>query len=410
LQATELAQPDPTSVDPPTSEPPVAETQEPFIPPPPVRAASSDPPPPPPQPPEPPRHERNEPPAGRRVLAFLPEELSWAHASAGIGGAVGALLLLLLSWLIGAFSSSRTPSNDLGPRLASIEAQLRELAARPAPPSVDPKAVEDIAARLARLESAQATPRAPVTDPVVLGRLSSTENAVKSLADNIAGLSRREDGIEAALSRRSDAIESAQRETRGQVDKLAGSLSELQTTARAAAAGSDRAVRLAVSAAALREAVERGTPFAAELAVVKPLATDPAALSALEPFSATGVPSSAALAQELTALLPPMLRAGGEPAHDSGFLERLQAHAEKLVRIRPVDEASGDDHAAILARVEQRARQANIPGALSEIAKLPPGARAPLQAWVAKAQARGKAIESSQRIATDAVTALKAAP
>jgi hypothetical protein len=343
--------------------------------------------------------EPSEPRSKRRPLAFLPEELSWSHASAGIAGAAGALLAVLLLWLIGAFSNARTLSNDLGPRLASLEAQVRELANRPAPATIDPKAVEDLAGRLARLESAQAAPRAPITDPVVLGRLTSTENAVKSLADNVG-----------SLARRSDAIEGALRETQTRLDKLAASLAELQTTARAAAAGSDRAVRLAVSATALREAVERGSPFTAELAVVKPLAADPATLGALEPFAAAGVPSAAALAQELTTLLQPMLRAAGEPPRDGGFLERLQANAEKLVRIRPVDETRGDDRAAILARVEQRAVRADIPGALAEIAKLPADARAPLQAWTAKAQARGKAIETSRRIAADAIAALKAAP
>ena len=74
-----------------------------------------------------------------------------------------------------------------------------------------------------------------------------------------------------------------------------------------------------------------------------------------------------------------MLRAAGAPPRDGGFLERLQANAEKLVRIRPVDEEPrGDDRAAMLARVEQRAAQGNIAGALAELAKLPAEARAPV--------------------------------
>jgi hypothetical protein len=336
--------------------------------------------------------------------------LSWSQAGAGIAGGVGGVLVVLLLWLVGAFSGGRVPPSDLSPRLASIELQLRELAARPAAPSVDPRAVEDIAARLARIESAQAQPRAPATDPVVLGRLSATENAVKSLADNGAGLSRRADGIETALSRRGDAIEAALRETQGRLDRLTASLADLETTARAAAAGSDRAGRLAVAAAALRDAVERGEPFVAELAVARPLTSDAAALNPIEPFAATGVPGSAALARELTALLQPMLRAAGEPPRDGGFVERLQANAEKLVRIRPIDEASGDDRTAILARIGQRAARADVPGALAEIAKLPPDMRTPLAAWTAKAEARGKAIDTSRRFAAEAVAALKAAP
>ena len=106
-----------------------------------------------------------------------------------------------------------------------------------------------------------------------------------------------------------------------------------------------------------------------------------------------------------------MLRAAGEPPRDGSFLDRLQANAEKLVRVRPVDEEPrGDDRGAILARVEQRAAQGNIAGALAELAKLPRRAARRSQAWIAKAEARNKAIDASRRLAADAVAALKAAP
>jgi hypothetical protein len=334
----------------------------------------------------------------------LPEQLSWPHAGAAIGGVAGGLLVVLLLWLGGIFSGGREPPVDLSPRLAAIEKQLNELASRPAPASVDPKAIDkaidDIAARLARLESAQAAPRAPVTDPVVLGRLNAAENATKSLADNAA-----------AMSRRAEATDAALRETNSRIDKLTATLTDVQTTARSAAAGSDRASRLAVAASALRNAVEHGDPFTAELAIVKPLAPDPNAVAVLEPFAVSGVPGNATLGQELAAIVRPMLRASGEPVRDGGFLDRLQANAEKLVRIRPVgEEARGDDRTAILARVEQRAAQGNISGALTELAKLPADALAPMQGWIAKAEARNRALDASRRLAADAVAALKTAP
>jgi hypothetical protein len=410
LEATEVESglaADAPGVDPPV-QPPQPESAPPkpddaFIPPPPVKPvhAASEPPsePPPPEPPrEPPSPPPGPPPKGRR-FAWLPEELSWPQASAGIAGAAGGLLLFVLLWLVGAFSGGREPSADLGPRLASIEKQLKDLAARPAPASVDPKTIEDVAARVGRLESAQAVPRAPVTDPVVLGRLSATENSAKSLADNVA-----------ALSRRVDAVDYTLHDMQARLNKMSANLNELQTNARAAAAGSDRSARLAVAAAALRDAVERGDPFAAELAVVKPLAFDAGLLAPLEPFAASGVPSNAVLGQELAAIIRPMLRAAGEPPRDGSILDRLQANAEKLIRIRPVDEARGDDRSAILARIEQRAGRADIPGALAELAKLPPAARAPAQAWIAKAEARNKAIEASRQLAADAIAALKATP
>jgi hypothetical protein len=368
--------------------------------------------PPPPKPPrDPPLDPPPDPPADtspepspdarptRRVFAWLPEELSWAQAGAGVAGATGALLVFLLLWLVGAFSGGHDALVDFAPRLAAIERQLQTLAARPMPASVDPKAVDELAARLAKVENAQAAPRAPVTDPVVLGRLNAAEQATQSLADNAA-----------ALSRRGDALDGALRDVQTRLEKISAALDALRTDMRAAAAGSDRASRLALAAAALRDAVERGDPFTAEFAVVKPISPDADALAALEPFAPTGVPREAALASELAAAIKPMLRPAGEPQREGGFFERLQANAENLVRIRPVGEMRGDDRNAGMARIEQLAVQGNVSGALAELAKLPAAAREPFQPWIARTQARQRAIDAGRRLASDAVAALKAAP
>src|SRR5262249_41982106 len=139
---------------------------------------------------------------------------------------------------------------------------------------------------------------------------------------------------------------------------------------RRAGENADRAVRLAVVAAALSAAVERGDAFASELAVTKSLAADAGALAPLEPVAASGVPSAASLGAELTALLPALTQAAGAGPRDGNFLERMQAGAERLVRIRPVDAVPGDDPAAVLARIEIRAKEADIAGTLAELAKL----------------------------------------
>jgi hypothetical protein len=329
----------------------------------------------------------------RPSFAFVPEKSSWSHnAGAALAGVAGGLVVAALFWLLGAFSGGHESAPDLSPRLAAIEKKLSDLTVRPA---------DDTADRVAKLEAAAATPRPPVTDPVVLGRLTSSENAAKSQADNVA-----------ALSRRADAADTAIRDTNANIAKLSASLDDVRSTARQAAAGSDRASRLAVAASALRGAAERGDPFTAELAIVKPLVSDANAIAQLEPFAASGVPSNAALGQELAALVRPMLRASDETATaGSGFLDRLQANAEKLVRVRPVgEETQGGDRTAILSRVEQRAAQGNVAGARAELDKLPADARAPLQGWIAKVDARDKALEASRKLSADAVAALKATP
>ncbi|MEI8150182.1 MAG: hypothetical protein WCG92_01100 [Hyphomicrobiales bacterium] len=397
--AVELA-PEVVSADPPPQSndsviPPAPMTSQPAS----TEEIASEPPPPPP-PPQPPRAEPEPTPARKPPFAFVPEGSSWSHAGAAMAGVAGGLAVAAAFWLLGTFPGSREPSADASPRLAAIEKQVKDLTARPVPASVDPKAIDDIAARLARLEAAQAAPRVPVTDPVVLGRLNAAESATKSQADNIA-----------ALSRRAEAADAAVRETNGGIAKLTTALTDVQSTVRQAAAGSDRASRLAVAASALRNAVEHGDPFAAELAIVKPLAPDAGAIALLEPFAAAGVPGNGALGRDLAAIVRPLLRASDDAPRDGGFLDKLQANAQKLVRVRPVgDEARGDDRGAVLSRIEQRASQGNIAGVMTELAKLPPDARAPFQQWTALAEARDKAIDAARRLAAGAVAALKSAP
>ena len=231
-----------------------------------------------------------------------------------------AVLLVLLSiWLIVPRGGDAVAALDS--RLASIETQLRDLAARPAPASIDPQALDALSARLAKLESALNAPRPVATDPSVLGRLGSMEGLIKPLSDSIVALARRADDTDAAF-----------RNVRGRIDTTAATVSELQTAARAssgdhgeivkladriaalekvdravadqlaknaAAAANDRPVRFALAASALRAAFERGEPFAAELAAVKPLTADAQTLAAIEPFAASGVPSAATLGREL---------------------------------------------------------------------------------------------------------------
>jgi hypothetical protein len=76
------------------------------------------------------------------------------------------------------------------------------------------------------------------------------------------------------------------------------------------------------------------------------------------------------------------------------------------VRVRPIDEASGDDPAAVVRRIEVRAEQRDVAGAAAEIAKLPEPARALTKEWVAKVEARHAAIEASRRFSADALAAL----
>lgn len=375
-------------------------------------------------PPEPPKAAADPPPPGG--VTWLPPEMPWAAAAAGALGCAAVLLVLLLIWLL-------LPRGEavatLTPRLASIETQLRDLAAKPSPPSIDPQALDGLSARLAKLETALAAPRPVSTDPALAERMTALEKSIKPLSDSVAALARRADETDAAFRNvrgRADTIAAAVTELQnvaragstdhGEIAKLAERLAAVEKADRAVAdqlarnTANDRPVRLAVAAAALRAAVDRGEPFATELAAIKPLTGDAQAIAAIEPFAGSGVPGAATLGRELLVIVPVMHRAAGTATRDSGLLDRLQANAEKLVRIRPVDALSGEEPAAVLSRVEVKAAHADIAGALAELAKLPASVRAPALAWVAKAEARDRAVEASRRLFTDAIAALKTNP
>lgn len=337
----------------------------------------------------------------------------------GIAGAAAAAIVIAIGWSAGLFAGEQTAAPD--PRIAALEAQIKQLQSRPASPSPNTGATDVLAARIAKVEDS-------------VGKISAApadDNAMKSLGVALAALSRRTDELAAttrAAQTRAEAAEKAAADLRSNVQDVSktaaagassadltslqqrlAALEQQSKTARAElakATESDKAARLALSAAAVRDAALRGVPFAEELAQSKALGADEKALAPLWPFAASGVPNAKTLAKELTDLLPQMKKAVGTPAAGGGFLERLQANAENLVRVRPADAPAGNDASAVLARIEQSAAQENIAAALADIGTLPEAARQVAANWVTRATARQKALDAARDFAVGTTRAL----
>ncbi len=352
----------------------------------------------------------SEPLRNHPALAWLPPDFPWPLVAAGAGGAVLILAVLAVS---GVFSSRDDGLMAIDTRLARVEEQLRELAGKPLPGASDAKAVNDLAGRLARLETVVATPR-PATDPALANRIAALEGDLKALGERVGVLARRNDEIAAAVGELKKAP-AAPVVPRAEIEALTGRIAALERAAKAMEAqlgarandsGSDRSLRLVVVASTLNAAVERGAPFVTELGAAKAAAPDPKRLAALEPFAKSGVTGMDTLARELTALVPALAKAVGSGSRDSGILDRLKANAERIVRVRPVDEATGDDPVAVVRRIEMRAEQKDLAGAMAEIAKLPEPARALTKEWIAKVEARNAAVDASRRFAADALASI----
>jgi len=351
----------------------------------------------------------------RDGIAWLPSGSRGPIVGAILLGVAGLLLAFAMFWFSGAIGGGSGASTE---RLSAIEAQLRELGARPLSARNDSRAIDELSTRLSRVENTAFAPQSPLSDPALANRLASAENATKTFADDIGGLNRRTDDLAASVRDLRSRIDATPPADKAEVEALTNRIAALERTAgtfeselgKRATIASDRAVRLALATNALRTAVERGEPFTGELAAARPLAPD-GALAGLEPFAATGVPSNGALARELSALVPAMRRAAEAVPAEGGFFDRLKTNALRLIRIRPADEIPGDEPAAIITRIDLKAAQGDVAGALAELTKLPPPVRAPAQAWIDRAQARIAAVEASRQIAADAINALgKAAP
>jgi hypothetical protein len=388
---------------------------------------------PPPQPPpareQPAADHEIPPPAGNNGSPDNRSRwLSGPTLAAGFVGAAMVTAVLFALWLTGLVPIGYAESTAIRTRVAGLEKQIHDLQNRPAAAG-DTKSVDELMQRVGKIEDTFA--KLPVGDITVAERLAAADNAMKALGLALTALTRRSDDIagNAALAReRAETAEKAMTELRTSlqditkntadeisstdIDALQNRIAALEQSAKSAqeeiakTAATDTPARLALGAAALRDAALSGVPFAAELTQVKSLGADEKALSLLEPFAATGVPNQAALARELQALVPAMLKASGAQAPAGGFLDRLQANAGNLVRIRPVDAPPGDDPSAVLARIEIAAANADIASALSDLGKLNDATRAPAQSWIVKAQVRKAALAAVRQFAADAARTL----
>ena len=356
--------------------------------------------------------------------------------AAGVAGAAVMAVVLLTLWLSGLLPVRFAALTMMRARVTALEMQLQDLQKRPAPDAaaaLDSKTLDPLTQRIAKMEESLAKlPAADAAkDTALAERVAAADNAMKSLGLALAALNRRSDDIAgntAQARERADAAEKAVADLRASlqdVSKTANAgassadlaplqqrIAALEQSAKTAFAeiaktsASDSAARLALSAATLREAVLRGAPFADELAQVRSLGADDKTLAPLSGFAAAGVPTEKTLAAELSALLPGMIKVAGAPPASANFIERLQANASQLVRVRPVDAPAGDDAATVLARLDIDAARADIGAALADLGKLTDAQRAPALGWIAKATSRQAALAAARQIAADAAHAL----
>jgi hypothetical protein len=327
----------------------------------------------------------------------------WAIAP--ISGAVAAALVIGVGWLLG-WPAVQTAS--------------------PAAPQVNPAAVDELATRVAGLES-KASKAVPATDAAATARIDTLEKSITALRGELAASRAQSETLAAAINE----VKAAPRDGAAPAPDLSGineRIARIDSAVRTQAAAlsqqssqlaaakvaeakpaDDLPLRRVVAASLLDVAVRHGDPFAAPLAAAMPLAEDADALKPLEAFAASGVPSAASLSRDLLEIVPTL----APPAPDTattgtGIVDRLQAGAAKLVRIQRTD-AGGTGRGSVVARVTAAALRNDLNGARNELKTLEPADRAAAQAWLDKVDARDAALAASRKFADSAMAALATA-
>jgi hypothetical protein len=274
-------------------------------------------------------------------------------------------------------------------------------------------AIEALTSRVGEIETRLAKPRNPSSDPAMATRIEALEKSLAASRSELAAARAQSEKLAGEIND----VKSSARETAPAPDPSAidQRLAEIERATRAQVAAlsqeragpaDDLALRRVVVASLLDISVRQGEPYAESLAAAKALATDADALKPLDGFATSGVPHAPALARELLTLVSKLSPPVQESATTgSGIIDRLQAGAARLVRIERTD-TSGNDRAAVVARVTAAALRNDIAEARRELNTLAPPDRALVQAWLDKSDARDAALAASHQFSTEVLAVM----
>ncbi|KAB2916750.1 MAG: hypothetical protein F9K29_10950 [Hyphomicrobiaceae bacterium] len=342
-------------------------------------------------------------------------------------GAVGAVLVLLVSYLLPlGGSSERTPTTDLKDVLLRLSDVEGVLGMRPGDTGGLRSRVDDLNRSIKSLGDAQSKLAgdtralesriggARTAPQEIVARLTRLEETLAALPATSGAESDAARSLAARIDRdlagvRTDAGRLAQRidQLRGDLDermkgtarvgdvaplaaRLAAVEQQLQSFLKSEADRSANTSRVVLSLelANLKRAMDRGEAYVSELAAVKKVATDKLNLAPLERYMREGVSTVPELAKSFRSVANRALDAEAEP--DSGTLmDRLLSGARSIVRVRKAGHGTDDTSAeAVVGRMEAALKEGRLADVIEQGKKLPPKAALAAEEWLKKVEAR----------------------
>lgn len=275
-----------------------------------------------------------------------------------------------------------------GPDMAQFDQRIAEFSSR-----IDALEAE-IAARPDAGAGEQAGEESALDERIAaleaqVGELAGVGSAGEEASRRLDDLAQELGALRAATGERLDGIDAAL----AAIDERLGEQVEAGNTA------------LVIAASALKAAIDRGDPFAAELDTFASLAPDTPQIAELRAYAAEGVPTRASIADGIGAAANAMVEAGREVDPQAGFFDRLWASAQDLVTVRPIGMVEGEDVPQVAARLDAAVQAGDYERAIAEFGTLPDAARAAGEAFMARVQARHAADRLVDQALADALKA-----
>ncbi len=285
----------------------------------------------------------------------------------GLIALVGAGALQYAGFLPGG-RTAKSNSADIAALNAEIDGLKQSVANLAAAPAAKPD--EALAARVTALEAKNANGTSAggsggAANPASDQKIASLTSEVEQLKSDLSKATQSQATSDAEVSKRLDDAEK----------KLSGP-------------GQESAVARAIAAAALKAAIDRGGPFRPELDTFANVAPDDPAVADLRNFAQTGVPSRADLIRQVSDVATAIVATAQADDPNQSWSSRLVSGAKSLVQVRPVGNVPGDSLDAIAARFEDKVKNGDLPGAVTEWNSLPDAAKSASAAFKQSLEAR----------------------
>ncbi|WP_222343257.1 COG4223 family protein [Rhizobium leguminosarum] len=294
--------------------------------------------------------------------SFTPPPEQPAPKSAGTSGLIAAGIFGGLVALLGAgaiqyagYLPGSSALQTTSPETADLAGEIDGLKQAVANLAANPASTDDgeLAKRVAVLETAAKAPAA--------GAPADSVN-VDALNQKIAELTGQVDQLRSTLAQSSEQQTTNGADIAKRLEEAEKKLNEPRE---------DVAVARAIAAAALKAAIDRGGPFLAELDTFAGVAPDDPAVADLRAFAETGIPSRTELVGEVPDVATAIVEAVNQPDPNQSWSDRLMSSAKSLVTVRPVGNIEGESVEAIAARMEEKVKNGDLPGASAEWNSLP---------------------------------------